>query len=120
MLGGLTIRDIFVNIADQIMTIEFSKNEVDLLRSFSNEELNAIADKIESLLPKPVILLNWSATLMYKHRGWLRPKFLDLGVFNGEMKPSKEEATISGQKWISENFQDNEIEEWQVRISPSI
>lgn len=62
----------------------------------------------------------WAGELMYKHRGQTAPRFQDLGFVGSTTKADaiQKSKDISGD-FILENFLDNEIEWWEVRVRPT-
>jgi hypothetical protein len=61
----------------------------------------------------------WAGQLMYKHRGFSLPRFEDLGNFTHEQKDEAfKQAKNIANEWITQNFKENEIEHWDVRVRP--
>ena len=68
-----------------------------------------------------IINPSWSGQLMYKHRGFSIARFEDLGNLPAESKEyALELAKDRAKVFIDDNFKENEIEFWDVKVRPLI
>ena len=63
----------------------------------------------------------WDAQLMYKHRAFKQPRFESLGMIgNADYEMANKIAKETAAKFVEENFEEKDIENWEVRVRPMV
>lgn len=63
----------------------------------------------------------WDAQLMYKHRAFKQPRFESLGMIgNSDYQTATQIAKDTATKFIEDNFEEKDIENWEVRVRPLV
>ncbi len=69
--------------------------------------------------PEPVVL-TWTMEVQYKHRGFQRPRFFDLGTIDSPTHADAlARARVEAQRHLEKLFTEEEIENWEVRVRPA-
>jgi hypothetical protein len=62
---------------------------------------------------------SWSKELLYKHRGFNRPRVEQLGIaLNASYEDALTDTRQHAERWLKEQFPDDEVLGWEVRIRP--
>ena len=100
----------------------YFENDKTYFECQSREEALELAQKMmtwKSAPTPPPPEPNWSASLMYKHRGERIPRFAEIGMIeNKSYEEANQIASSMGSVWINTYFNETEIEKWEVKIRP--
>lgn len=117
------------------MNRNFDTKDIEYLKSLTDQiqsdHLKSIISKIENLLNEQFDQdqLNknntWSGQLMYKHRAFKQPRFIDLGiVIAHEEKDAHFQCTCRAEEMLEEEFREQDmdrlLELWEVRVRPAM
>lgn len=84
------------------------------------KEIGFESDQEKQAKCKALANVLWDLQLMYKHRAFKQPRFESLGqVSNCDHQAAVESGRKLAALWIEQNFEERDVEHWEVKARPA-